>query len=461
MPKIKRPDQQDEIELTAIDEIPISDGTSPKSFLSDGMNRYIFKKPKKRSFETIFKENFPSNLNRYKNWTIDKFYKENNKENIDPKHIKLLEPYVIHLKDLLFEAAFGEVLYQRIGKKLFRSFEATETYLHIDSVTEEPGIITQMCNGFNEFIEKKLELIVKQKISSPKEWNNQIIPNQKDLDFSSAEYYLLGKLYAISLITNDWDLVNNIMLSNAGCLGETSTATKVMVVDGGNKFHFGFDGLTCDETVFQNSFFNSFSESTQLIQTSNDSKFIKSTDPENHPITGYLHTLPFDEEVSFDLPRLIIPDLFSLDNPYLFKGFKDLINEAKTTLITNPYCIQQAIKEAKECYITLDSHQPTIERFNNPHSTLINHSYYFSIKESDYTLGAILKSRCQFLSIACMKMENEQISAQEINLHVLNNYKNAQFKQRPDYLTSKSNLSIEAQCSLPIINESSIQEIRP
>ncbi|MFW2572575.1 hypothetical protein ACN4Z3_17325, partial [Legionella sp. 29fVS95] len=77
-----------------------------------------------------------------------------------------------------------------------------------------------------------------------------------NLNFSNNELYLLGKLYCTALITHDWDVVNNIMLSNSGCLGDSLTAKKVVVVDGGNKFHFGFGGLTCAESASENPQFN-------------------------------------------------------------------------------------------------------------------------------------------------------------------------------------------------------------
>jgi len=347
-----------------------------------------------------------------------------------------IQPFALHLSDLLFEAAFGEVLYQGIGKTLFRSFEATETYLHIDTETGDPCIISKFRIDFNECIEKKLQAAIQKKMTSSGEWDSQIIPRREELNFSAEENYLLGKLYAIALITNDWDLVNNIMLSNAGCVGSTKSARKVMVVDGGNKFHFGFDGLTCDETAFKNILFNPSSTPT-------------------FPHRSYTHTLPFEDAVYLNLPRLLIPELFSLTNPELFRGFKETIGEARTTLAANPFCIQQAIKRI-EHLITLDSDKRTLERFKDKRSTLINHAYYFPQTATEYGLDAVLKACCNSLHIACTKIE-AGTSTEEINLDSLRQYLSAQrlgtessAVRKPDTtITSTETRTSNTDCRVP------------
>ena len=69
MPIVKR--NPDEITLVPTDSIAISKGEAPKSFLSDGHNLYVLKKPKKRTFAAIFRENFPLDLEKYQHWTIE------------------------------------------------------------------------------------------------------------------------------------------------------------------------------------------------------------------------------------------------------------------------------------------------------------------------------------------------------------------------------------------------------
>lgn len=392
-----------ELILNPTDSVRISKGDSPKSFLSDGENCYILKKPKKRTFHDIFKNNFPSELELYKNWTVSDF--RINKDKIPELKKAQLEPYVQHLSDLQFEVSFGEVIYQLIAANLFTSFEPTENYLHIDPETGEPSIISKFHDGFNEFIEKKLHAAIDHDRHTSLEWTEENTPTREELDFNENENFLLGKLYALALLTNDWDLVNTIMLSNAGCYGESNTANKIMVVDGGNKFHFGFDGLTCDETSFQNEEF-----------TSGTAKA--------HPLKSYTHTLPFEGEVLLDLPRLLIPDLFSLSNPSLFKGFKEGLIEARTALINNPFCIQQAINCASQ-FITIDSHEPTIKRFKDRNSTLLNYSYYYPSSNGRYSLDAVLKERCYSLHRLCTRIEQGTYSA-EINSDIIDRYHKAQ-----------------------------------
>jgi hypothetical protein len=388
----------------AIESLEISKGEAPKSFLTDGFHRYILKRPKKRTFSTIFKESFPTDLVQFREWTLEDFCQA--KASLPPLTIARLEPYVLHLKDLLFEAAFGEILYQRIAQALFnKSFAATENYLHIDKETGVSCIISQFCPSFNEFLDKRLSALVKKRKMSVSEWDEHPALRRDDLQFNTNEYYLLGKLYALALITNDWDLVNTIMLSNAGCMGDSSYANKIMVVDGGNKFHFGFDGLTCDETAFENNTFNP-----------------KST--KKHPLKGYEHTLPFDEEVHLQLPRLLVPDLFSLTNPAVYKGFQEGINEAKTALISNPFCIRQAIREAGY-FITADSHKETLKRFWGKDGTLLNRSFYYPRSSSTYNLESLLKSRCYSLVGICRRLEHGE-SEESINETTLTLYQKAQ-----------------------------------
>ncbi|WP_156812372.1 hypothetical protein [Legionella tunisiensis] len=63
-------------------------------------------------------------------------------------------------------------------------------------------------------------------MTSATEWDEREKPSRANLNFCNNELYLLGKLYCVALITHDWDVVNNIMLSNSGCLGDSSTAKK-------------------------------------------------------------------------------------------------------------------------------------------------------------------------------------------------------------------------------------------
>jgi hypothetical protein len=413
MPIIKN--GQKEITLTETEGVIISKGEAPKSFLTDGENLYVVKKPKKRTFGAIFKNNFPSGLVSYEQWTIEEFRAKKKALPIDDQ--EQLAPFAVHLNDLLFEAAFGEVLYQQIAKTLFSSFESTESFLHIDAKTSEPSIISKFRFDFNEFMEKKLRFVLGETRGKASDWNIEKLPCRDALGFNDNENHLMGKLYAVALLTNDWDLVNNIMLSNAGCVGDSHTATQIMVVDGGNKFHFGFDGLTCDETAFENPAFNP--DSTK-----------------NHPLLGYDYTLPFDKEVLLQLPRLLIPNLFELDNHQLFQGFKEATDEAVKALCLNPFCINQAINSVEQ-RITLDSHKPTLEGFRDKNSTALSHNYYYS-KNSIHSLETLIKGRCRSLKVMCHLLESDA-PVEEINRLRFEQYHQAQNPKPEQKISVRAN----------------------
>ncbi len=72
-------------------------------------------------------------------------------------------------------------------------------------------------------------------------------------------------------------------------------------MDGGNKFHFGFGGLTCAESAIENPQFNSAAKTIPAHR-------------------GFNFILPFDVEVFLTLPRQVIGDLFAPDNEFFHAG---------------------------------------------------------------------------------------------------------------------------------------------
>ncbi|WP_019215962.1 hypothetical protein [Legionella tunisiensis] len=141
--------------LEPLSKIPaISTGTASKLFLQgDEAASYLVKKPRYRTLASIFKDSFPIELVRYKEWTYLDF--ENQKQTIPSLDKTKLEPYIRHLKDLAVEAAFGEIVYMKVARALFPvSMEVPDNYLHIDPITGEPWIISRFISDFNEFIEK-------------------------------------------------------------------------------------------------------------------------------------------------------------------------------------------------------------------------------------------------------------------------------------------------------------------
>lgn len=383
----------------------ISSGTASKLFLQgEAAASYLVKKPRYRTLTSIFKDSLPTELDRYKEWTYLDF--DTQKQNLSISAKNKLEPYIRHLKDLAVEAAFGEVVYMKIAQTLFPvSMEVPDNYLHIDPITGEPWIISRLIPDFNEFIEKKLASFLRRSCTSAAEWDEREKPSRADLNFSNNELYLLGKLYCAALITHDWDIVNNIMLSNSGCLGDSLTAKKVVVVDGGNKFHFGFGGLTCAESATENPQFNS------------DAK-------RGHAHRGFNFTLPFDVEVFLTLPRQIIGDLFALDNEFFMRGVTDMLKEAKTSLEANSSCIRDAVNLAYK-QISEDSDKTTKGRLMNRESTLLNHDYYRGDKRSGYILEKILIGRINSLDNLLQRL-TEGHSVETINQETLEHYQLAQ-----------------------------------
>lgn len=378
------------ITLTECEDLPIAEGTSPKLFFQHGDDHYIVKKPKKRTLAGIFSQSLPATLSDFKNWTYSDF--KHHEENLSTSDKATLLPFFSHMRDLMIEAAFGEIIYMQIIKVMFPTqAEVPETYLHIDQQSGEPWVISKKINQFNEFIHDKLKKEMGRVLSSSSEWLVEKKLFRADLKFSDNELLLLGKLFCTALITHDWDLVNNIMLANSGCIGSTDTASKICVVDGGNKFHLGFDGFTCAESAFRNPDFKL-----------------------NNAQDNYRYTLPFDVRVSPHLPRMIVSDLFKMDNPFILKGFNAMLVEVNDVLHNNPECIREAI--AKSFSLTTKSSElQTIQRLTSTNSTLFNQSYYR--KKHGYNLAGILVSRirsCETLIERIKEGETEDQIHQEI-----------------------------------------------
>lgn len=394
-------------------------GLSEKSFRQDDMHaKYIVKNPKSRTLGEIFggavyDKELAALIQKYKGVRF-----ETSDSIKDESDRKALKPYIKHLQDLLVESALGEIIFSTVSGTLFPdSLASPETYLHIDSKTGVPQVLSKLLDGFNEFLDEKVQDLVPSegpKPTSPDYWTNRKLPSREELGLSKQEDYLLGKLFAVALLCDDWDLLNNISLANAGCIGETAQARKIAIVDGGNKFHFGFGGLTKSETALKNPEISS---------------------PENleakYNIKGFVAALPFEEAVYPHLPRQLVSGLFDLENPEVYAGFKDAVKEALASLTKNPECIQEAIdsvfqrislNSAKEIVAALQDHAPNNKQVN------INHSYYFppnpaeleskgELTSKPYTLNSMLRGRLASLQEIIRDIDaqkNPEVIAQEV-----------------------------------------------
>lgn len=393
-----------------------------------GSDRFILKYPKDRSLMTIFGASnlfaFFQSEGAAPRKAIALFYQyawttfEKNSavlryvEKLDTEYVHLFLQMFQHVRETLTLAAFGEIVYSEVARVLFpKSLRTPEMFLHIDEAGN-PYVLSRFVDGFNEFMQERLALKEgegkEQKIRTLKDRQEKIakkgaLPKRDDLDITAVEDRLLGKMLAIALITNHWDLFNNICLANSGCLGKLHNSELVVIVDCGNAFEHGFDGLSSGEAAFHNPDITGLEE----IEV----------------INGYKYAFPFDREFPIALPRQLVPDLFDFSSHSFFEGFQSAINDVKQVLTKNTNCIQDAIDRSLDKVTesssismrtilgelqgeangkTKASEQPLYK------STLLDRNFYKLTQDKksscsgecddSYTLESVLKSRVDFLA---------------------------------------------------------------
>lgn len=162
---------------------------------------------------------------------------------------------------------------------------------------------------------------------------NMQLPKAADLKITPEQKKILGKLYAMALITGHYDILNNINGTNSG-----SMAGKPVCVDWGNSFMIGFGGLTKDENIFQAKMGEGKNQNPiSLIMGSADYTTLQQQwSSQEYGIGSNEFTFPFLEHVFPYLPRLLVQDIFNLDDPDVFAGFKEFVemaNENQKNLI--------------------------------------------------------------------------------------------------------------------------------
>ncbi|GEM_PF-4408247 len=415
--------------------VKIAPGMAPKAELkidsvipdkiNSGSNHFILKHPKTRSFLAIFGSTNIISLFKSEGATprkaMELYYKyaastfEKNRstlhcaKKIDPGFLQLFEKMFQHVRETLTLAAFGEVVYSEVARALFpRSLRTPEMFLHIDE-TGSPYVLSRFVDGFNEFMHKRLvskegggkeQMVATLKERKAKLAKEGVLPKRDDLAITAVEDRLLGKMLAIALITNHWDLFNNICLANSGCLGELNSSELVVIVDCGNAFSDGFGGRSGGEATFLNP----------------DVMGLEDRDA----INGHKHVFPFDREFPIALPRQLVPDLFDFSSHAFFKGFQSAILDVSQALVANPDCIQSAIhcsldKVTENSSLTVrgmlggGANPKSTEQLLH-RSTLLDRSFYKFNSEKkpscsegcddSYTLESVLKSRVSFLAEA-------------------------------------------------------------
>ncbi|MFI4957073.1 MAG: hypothetical protein ACHQAX_07705 [Gammaproteobacteria bacterium] len=163
-------------------------------------------------------------------------------------------------------------------------------------------------------------------IKSPRFWTGlqkieptAQLPRLKDLNLNNLQKQIIGKLYAVALITGHYDVFNNIDGTNSG-----SIDGKPVSVDWGNGFISAFGGLTkveCTDTARIQLLLEKDARTLQQEWTSR---------PFN--IRFNEHVMPFSDEVFPYLPRMLVQDLYDLNDPDIFAGFNVFVEIAYQNL---------------------------------------------------------------------------------------------------------------------------------
>lgn len=164
----------------------------------------------------------------------------------------------------------------------------------------------------DEFVQDSAKEVEKSSPGLLKRQDLELDPSQnKGVDVKK----FLGEVFAFAAITGCLDAVNNINLSNVGVVGhsDSSEGQHTAVVDLGLALGWGFSGQTVDASLFQSAV-SGIKERNAGVQ---------------NPVTGFENVMPFDRRVFFDLPRLIVPDLFHLDDPDIRAAFIKMVETAE------------------------------------------------------------------------------------------------------------------------------------
>lgn len=371
-------------------DIKIKAGMSEKTVYKNEKNNifYVAKQPKPRNANTVFK------------FTTSTSSAEQ------------------HLKDLYLSATFNEVVAPMVAKALFGDAVAVpENYLHIDE-KRMPTILSKQVKYLNEFLEQRKMMQGKK---TPNDWSNiKKLPVRADLELTSDEAIIIGKLYAIALITNHWDIFNNINMANAGYITNEKNELIPTVIDWGNVFHIGFVGLTCDENTLE------------IKDDFNNAHVPHPSELKKECITGFTYSIPFDSVPFPYLPRQLVADLFLMGEDEIgkaiFQGFANMIEIAAKKVRSHPNIIQETINKSFD-RISYDKNCE--EQFINVKKLKITNinRYFFGIfkpkNENDYTLENILKERIEFLDNNIHRFRSTE-SIQQMAEEILGLYRESQ-----------------------------------
>lgn len=285
------------------------------------------------------------------------------------------EAKIKHRLDVIQEQAFVGLMIARLAEQLFGDYITfPKMYLYFSKLSPDnewngwPIIVSIFLDGFREFLSERDIAKTKKK---PTDWTSEAARDELKLETDEAR--ILGVLKFFGLLFGHWDLVNNINLSNSGCVGSKAACVDTAPVAGA-----GFSSKTSSENAFMN---RQFTEGYGLRDAKPGS---------------FDMAVPFDVMPLTEFPRLAIKDLFSMSgatpiDAAMRAGFQAALEQTARVLSTRDihYLISEVIEQ------TLNDSVPAEHRAHV--KGLLNKSFYFpndgAEAEQGDNLGNILMHR--------------------------------------------------------------------
>ncbi|WP_133128565.1 hypothetical protein [Legionella nagasakiensis] len=290
--------------------------------------------------------------------------------------------YTKHVDELVLSNTALEILAPRIcGAIMGDLLVVPRNYLHIHE--RHLLVISPSVGMLREFLSEHPQV---EPAKTPDHWLRHPPPDFATLVTTEEQARMLGQAYFVALLFGHYDLVNNINLSNLGCICQPDDTLKLSIVDWGNSLGVGFGGFTAEEGAFKNPQFNRESSRVDYLGYRLED------------ITGFQHLMPFDTVVYPLLPRQVVPTLFDLtaeDKPLLReaqrRGFYEACEQAASVLAHAqeiiPVMVAHVLEEAMSDENTLRI-KPLLPSFITVEKTE---------KKDAYTLANILAGRMHSL----------------------------------------------------------------
>lgn len=384
------------IQLTRVEQTSRLSGVSKKGIYVDlADKKYFVKEPKVRKTQELFK-NDPTlthlvsdiqELSGQADVEADSsFIKESGAtQSLLPliNRCNKVKKYTIHKEEVILINMALEVLASRISAAVMGPLLiAPQNYLYIHEGM--PLILSPSVGKLCEFLSESPQL---SQADNPRYWQTHPTPTFAMLVTNIEEAKILGQAYYVALLLGHYDLVNNINLTNFGCVENEHGKNTLSIVDWGNALGAGFNGQTAEEGAFKNTQFDAKSP-----------RFFK-LDYKADDVTNFQHMMPFDQMVYPLLPRQVVVDLFDLtanDKPELREaqrqGFYEACEQGLNSLDKIQYIIPQVVQHTFQEAMPASTARTLKELL--PHS--ITH---FSEDKNIYNLVHIIEGRIRSLQL--------------------------------------------------------------